>query len=399
MAKKRLLTKLLVFLLTAALLLPSLFSLAQAAGQEAVSETTYVRKGIVTASGLNLREAPTTSSKILATLSRGTTVTILGESDEWFEVEYNAVFGYVHSSYVKIVNSTGIVTASQLNVRAEPTVNSLSIDKLPKGTHVEILEEVKSVDVANPVWFKISYFDGNTGYVSKDYIRLMIASGGQYRKVGVTTASALNVRSDSNVLSKSNTRLYRGSYVIIVEERTTKDFYKLWYKIDYGDNTGWVAAKYVDVLDWSEKPETTASTSSPSSGKNRNHNMSLACRTLSGTIVLPGEKFSWVKTMGSCNESKGYKIATVFSNGEIAEGFGGGVCQFSTTFNMAIKKLGISTNAHTHSLPVSYAKREDEASVSYPYVDFSFVNTTGKPILVEFVANKGTVVCNVYIAE
>lgn len=399
MAKKRLFTKLLVFLLIAGLLLPNFFSLAHAAGQEVVNETTYVRKGVVTASGLNLREKPTTSSKILATLPRGTTVIILGESGDWFEVEYDSVIGHLHSSYVEVVQSSGIVTASQLNVRVEPTVHSASQDKLVKGTRVEILEEVASTDANNPIWFKISYFDGSSGYVAKQYIKIMITHDGSYRKVGITTASALNVRTDSNVLSKTIMQIYKGSYVIILETRSTTDFYKLWYKIDYNGQIGWVAARYVSILDWSDKPVAKASTSSPSSGKNRNHNMKLACSTLSGTIVLPGEKFSWVKTMGSCNESKGYKIATVFNNGEIAEGYGGGVCQVSTTFNMAIRKLGISTNAHQHSLPVSYAKREDEASVSYPYVDFSFVNTTGKPILVEFVANKGTIVCNVYIAE
>ena len=399
MAKKRLFSKLLVFLLIAGLLLPYSFSLAHAAGQEVVNETTYVRKGVVTANGLNFREKPTTSSKILATLPRGTTVTILGESGDWLEAEYNAVVGYLHSSYVEYINASGVVTASQLNVRAEPTVNSASLDKLPKGTRVEILEEVKSPDASNPVWFKIMYFDGSSGYVAKQYIKLMTTHDGSYRKVGITTASMLNVRSDSNVLSKAVSQLYKGSYVIILESRSTTDFYKLWYKIECNGLVGWVASRYVNVLEWSDKPDSNASTSSPSSGKNRNHNMKLACSTLSGTIVLPGEKFSWVKTMGSCNESKGYKIATVFNNGEIAEGYGGGVCQVSTTFNMAIKKLGISTNAHQHSLPVSYAKREDEASVSYPYVDFSFVNTTGKPILVEFVAKNGTIICNVYSAD
>ena len=103
--------------------------------------------------------------------------------------------------------------------------------------------------------------------------------------------------------------------------------------------------------------------------------------------------------MGSCSADKGYLNATVYVNGKISEGAGGGVCQVSTTFNMAIKKLEIPTNARKHSLPVSYARREDEASVSYPYVDFSFTNVLEKPILVEFVSNNGTVICNIYIAD
>lgn len=142
-----------------------------------------------------------------------------------------------------------------------------------------------------------------------------------------------------------------------------------------------------------------ASTSSPNSGQNRNFNMSLACSTLTGTIVLPGETFSWIETMASCSASKGYLTAPIYVNGVRSEGAGGGVCQVSTTFNMAVKKLNISTNAHQHSLPVAYAKRSDEASVSYPYWDFSFENTLNTPILIEFVSKKGTVTCNIYIPE
>ena len=103
--------------------------------------------------------------------------------------------------------------------------------------------------------------------------------------------------------------------------------------------------------------------------------------------------------MGNCSLNKGFSIATVYNNGQVSEGAGGGVCQVSTTTNMAIKKLDIPTNARQHSLPVSYAARKDEASVSYPNVDFSFTNTLDTPILVELVSKHGTVVCNVYTAE
>ncbi len=398
MAKKRSMTILFVTVFVLALLLPTFFTLAHAAGQEVVNEPSYVRKGIVTANGLNYREEPSTNSKVIAVLPHGTTVTILEDCGDWYRVEYNATTGYLYKEHVECLFASGVITASRLNVRSEPTVNSFSLGTLLKGARIEILEEVHSTDPDNPVWFKISYLDGYA-YVSKQYVKLMTNPDGSYRKVGITTASVLNCRSDPNVLSKTLDRITKGTYVIVLDIKSTNDFYRTWYKIEYEGKTAWVAARYVSLLDWSEKPAATARTSSPSSGKNRNHNMKLASSTLSGTIVLPGEKFSWIKTMGSCSESKGYLIATVFVNGEIAEGAGGGVCQVSTTFNMAVKKLNITTEAHQHSLPVSYAKRSDEASVSYPYVDFSFTNTLDKPILVEYVTNGGTVVCNIYIAE
>ena len=397
MAKKRLFTKLTIVLLLIAMMLPSMIDVAYASNAEVVGKTTYAQKGVVTASNLNFRTEATTSSKVISVLPRGTIVTILEETDDWLKVKYETYEGYLFKVYVETIYSNGIITATSLNVRSEPTVNSRSLILLNKGTRVLILEEIETVDKTNPVWLKISYLNGNTGYVSKRYVNILTTIDGTYRNTGVTTAELLNVRTEPNIYSKVITRLYEGTNVIILDTKPTDDYYKKWYKIQYEDRIGWIAGKYLEEQDW--KFAVKASTSSPSSGKKRNHNMSLACSTLTGTIVMPGETFSWIKTMGSCSADKGYLNATVYVNGKISEGAGGGVCQVSTTFNMAIKKLEIPTNARKHSLPVSYARREDEASVSYPYVDFSFTNVLEKPILVEFVSNNGTVICNIYIAD
>lgn len=396
MAKKRF-TKLITVLLLVTLLLPNLFTVVQATANEAVSETTYVRRGIVTASNLNFRSEASTSSEIISVLPRGTSVIIIEEMGDWLKVKYETEEGYLFKSYVEIICSKGIITATSLNVRSEPTVNSQSLGLLYKGTRVFILEEIETDDETNPVWLKISYLNGNTGYVSKRYVNILITADGTYRKTGITTAKLLNVREEPSLFSDVTDRLYEGSQVIILDTKVTNDYYKKWYKVTYNGKNGWIAGKYLEEQEWIFANK--ASTSSPSSGKNRNSNMSLACNTLTGTIVLPGEKFSWIETMGSCSQEKGYLTATVYVNGKVSEGAGGGVCQVSTTFNMAVKKLGITTNASEHSLPVSYAKREDEASVSYPYVDFSFTNTLEVPILVELVANNGNVVCNIYKAE
>ena len=397
MAKKRLFTKLTIVLLLIAMMLPSMIDVAYASNAEVVGKTTYAQKGVVTASNLNFRTEATTSSKVISVLPRGTIVTILEETDDWLKVKYETYEGYLFKVYVETIYSNGIITATSLNVRSEPTVNSQSLILLNKGTRVLILEEIETVDKTNPVWLKISCLNGNTGYVSKRYVNILTTIDGTYRNTGVTTAELLNVRTEPNIYSKVITRLYEGTNVIILDTKPTDDYYKKWYKIQYEDRIGWIAGKYLEEQDW--KFAVKASTSSPSSGKKRNHNMSLACSTLTGTIVMPGETFSWIKTMGSCSADKGYLNATVYVNGKISEGAGGGVCQVSTTFNMAIKKLEIPTNARKHSLPVSYARREDEASVSYPYVDFSFTNVLEKPILVEFVSNNGTVICYIYIAD
>ena len=57
---------------------------------------------------------------------------------------------------------------------------------------------------------------------------------------------------------------------------------------------------------------------------------------------------------------------------------------------------GIKTNARQHSLPVSYASREDEATVSFGNIDFKFTNTTGKTIMLVMGAVDGSCTCEVW---
>lgn len=336
MAKKRLFTKLTLVLLFVALLLPNICAVALATDMEAETES-------------QLQE-----------------VTL-----------YNAV-----------------TIANGLNVRSEPTVASPALNLLLKGTPIMVLEEVETEDEINPIWLEIVYDVDKTGYVSKRYVEYLEFEDYTSKRHGLTTPPYLNMRQEATTNSKSLTILRKGSHVTILSEKKTKDYYKKWYEIDYNGQRGWIAGIYVDIFDW--ELLTQVSTTSHASSGNRNHNMELASNTLTGTVILPGNKFSWIKTMGSCSASKGYLEAPVYVRGELKNGFGGGVCQVSTTINIAAKSIGLETKANPHSGRVAYASIEDEASVSYPNSDFSFKNTFDVPLLLELVSSNGTVVCNIY---
>lgn len=401
MTLKRLFIKLVVVLLMVTLLLPNFITVASATSTEVTDETsepTYVRKGIVTATGLHFRSEPSTSSKIISTLPKGAIVNIIEEMGDWLNVEYNGDEGYLFRDYVGIILSNGITTASSLIVRSKPSTDSDSLGQFPKGSRIASLKEIVTNDKTNPVWFKIFYVDGEKGYISAEYVDILTQSDGTYRKIGLTTPQLLNMREGPGLSYDVITLLREGTYVIVLDSIiVAKDYYKKWYKISYGGKIGWVAGKYLEEQEWVFA--TQAITSAPGSSSNRKHNMSLATSTLSGYIIFPGEKFSWVKIMGSCSRAEGYLLAPISTRTGFTDGYGGGVCQVSTTINIAAKSLGISTEAHEHSNRVSYAKIEDEASVSYPYLDFSFTNTLGVPLLLELVSNNGTVVCNIYVAE
>ena len=63
------------------------------------------RTGIVTLSSgtLNLRSLPTTDAAVLAQLPNGATVTILGQFDEWYTVEYVGLHGFASSRYITVL--------------------------------------------------------------------------------------------------------------------------------------------------------------------------------------------------------------------------------------------------------------------------------------------------------
>ena len=197
--------------------------------------------------------------------------------------------------------------------------------------------------------------------------------------------------------------LSRGAMVEIVpnsEVENTDEFGNR-IKIIYQEKEGYIAKKYVtpiETIDGEWYLLSTATTQA-SANSNRDVNISIASNYINETILNPGEKFSFWNTVGKCTYDKGYKDATVYSNGKVSTGIGGGVCQVSTTLNISAKNAGISTNARQHSLPVSYAEREDEATVSFGNVDFSFTNTTGKTLKLVMYSGEGTCTCEIWATD
>ena len=117
--------------------------------------------------------------------------------------------------------------------------------------------------------------------------------------------------------------------------------------------------------------------------KSRNTNITLAANSINGKIVQPGEIFSFNETVGPTIKSRGYKKGMIYIDGKKSEGFGGGVCQVSSTLHMAAKQAGMTIiERHDHSLPVGYAKSGEEAATSYGSIDFRFRNDKPHPIII-----------------
>lgn len=118
-----------------------------------------------------------------------------------------------------------------------------------------------------------------------------------------------------------------------------------------------------------------------SSSANRKANLALAAAKLDGHLLKPGEVFSYNNRVGPRTESRGWKTAHQFQDGQIVDGIGGGVCQSSSTLYNAVLMGGLKIiERHNHSLPVAYLSPARDASVSYGHLDFKFANNTDGPL-------------------
>ncbi len=110
-------------------------------------------------------------------------------------------------------------------------------------------------------------------------------------------------------------------------------------------------------------------------------NLTVASRSISGSIIMPGEVFSFFDVVGECTVPKGYRESKIFLQGEIAEGIGGGICQVSSTLYNAALLSGMKiTERHAHSMKVSYVQPGRDATVSYGYLDLKFSNPYDHPV-------------------
>ncbi len=113
----------------------------------------------------------------------------------------------------------------------------------------------------------------------------------------------------------------------------------------------------------------------------RNKNVSLAADSINGTIVQPGEEFSYNGTVGKRTKEKGYGEAGAYLNGEVVQEIGGGVCQVSTTLYNAVFRAGLkSTERTSHTFAPSYVTPGLDATVSWGGPDYKFVNNSPYPI-------------------
>ncbi len=129
-----------------------------------------------------------------------------------------------------------------------------------------------------------------------------------------------------------------------------------------------------------------------------NHNMATALAACNGSVIAPGEIWSFNECTGNSNlTSLGYRYATVIVGGELVPGVGGGLCQASTTiYNAAIRTNMEVVERYCHYYQSAYASAGLDATIDYPNLDLKLKNTTEYPMYFQCYMSGVTLYCNIY---
>ncbi len=151
--------------------------------------------GTITGSDVRMRKGAGTNYAILGTYDKGTKMTVTGAKGNWYAVKYNGKTGYVSGDYMTLsvtpkstgtsttTTYTGTITGSDVRMRKGAGTSYAILGTYGKGTKMTITGSQKG-------WYKVSY-NGKTGYVSGDYMRLVPKTSYSTAKTGTTGDGAI----------------------------------------------------------------------------------------------------------------------------------------------------------------------------------------------------------------
>ena len=126
--------------------------------------------------------------------------------------------------------------------------------------------------------------------------------------------------------------------------------------------------------------------------ENRNNNLRLLCAAIDGTVLQPGEEFSYNQVVGERTAERGYKAAPAYSGNRLVDAIGGGVCQGSSTLYNCVLIADLEvTNRVCHGGAITYLPLGLDATVNWGTTDFCFRNSSHFPILLKAEVSDGYV--------
>jgi vancomycin resistance protein YoaR len=119
-------------------------------------------------------------------------------------------------------------------------------------------------------------------------------------------------------------------------------------------------------------------------------NIEIASAAIDGTLLGPGDEFSFNQRVGERSYERGFRAAKELANGRVVDGIGGGICQVAATLHAAAFLAGLEITIYQpHSRPVSYIDTGLDTMVSWPDKDLRFGNPYPFPVVIRASAQAG----------
>lgn len=205
--------------------------------------------GTITGNDVRMRKGAGTSYSIVGTYNKGTKMTVTGAKGSWYAVKYNGKTGYVKSDYMTLsvtpkstssssststkTTYTGVITGSDVRMRKGAGTSYSIVGTYGKGTKMTVTGSQKG-------WYKVSY-NGKTGYVSADYMRITPKTAYSSAKTGTVSSSDSRLRMGPSTSFTTVTTLSKGVKVKI------SGIYGEWYEVTVNGKYGYMHKSIISV--------------------------------------------------------------------------------------------------------------------------------------------------------
>ena len=213
--------------------------------EKPVTATVRTNTGI----GLNLREEPRMSGKLITSFKPGTKVTVTQKGSVWSRVNVEGVEGFMATEYLVFGTGSSSTTVSGkvavvnnpkstqvLNLRQTASLDAKVLGSYRNGTKVTILKE-------GSTWHKVQVEDGQIGYMMAKYLKLTGEQGAQTPY----TATTYNVNGSSYVNFRVKPSLSAGviSRVPVKTKVTVLEHGTDWCKVEIDGVTGYMSTWFL----------------------------------------------------------------------------------------------------------------------------------------------------------
>ncbi|AMJ41671.1 SH3 domain-containing protein [Anaerotignum propionicum] len=205
--------------------------------------------GQATDSAVNVRKEANAGADVVGKIDKGSEYTVVGKSGDWYQISYEGENAFVSADYFELTKTDAVATGSSINVRKAPSASADSLGKLKEGQEVVVTGQ--SGD-----WYRIE-LDGETAYVSKDYIsgdlltKITSVASAATENAGqeiedtygvVTSSSGVKLRKEASMISIVLEVLPYGAEVNV--DRVGQD----WVRVVTDDGVkGYVSSEFLSV--------------------------------------------------------------------------------------------------------------------------------------------------------